>query len=394
MSANRPLKLAIVAGEESGDLLGTDLVAALREQYDGDIDLVGIGGGHLQAAGLHSLFDPAEISHVGILTVLRKAPSLLRRISFAARRIVAEKPDCLVTIDVPDFSLRVARRVHAAAPEIPIVHYVSPSVWAWRPGRAAAMKPFVDHVLCLLPFEPDELSRLGGPPGTYVGHRLARDPTILAAREAQAEKQRSTATGPKTLLVLPGSRRSEIAKMMEPFGATVDLLASRGHTFRVLLPTLPHLRESVETAARNWKVAPRITSTAGEKADAFAQADAALAASGTVSLELALARVPFVVGYRTDFLATQLFDRITVWSGCLPNIIADRPVVAEYYNEYARPGAFARHIEQLWEATPMRAAQLAGFDVVAENMQTARPAGDTAAEIVLARATSGRRPQN
>ena len=172
MTDRGPLKIALVAGEESGDLLGADIVAALQAATGREVRLVGLGGRHLVRQGLVPLFDASEIAVMGLAAVVADLPRLMRRIGETARAIVAESPDCLVTIDSPDFTLRVARKVRAANPSIPIIHYVCPSVWAWRPGRAPAMKPHVDQILCILPFEPDELQRLGGPPGTFVGHRL------------------------------------------------------------------------------------------------------------------------------------------------------------------------------------------------------------------------------
>ena len=158
MSAARPLKIGIVAGEESGDLLGADIVAALKAATGREVELVGVGGRHLQALGLKPLFDAGDIALMGFSAVFRDLPRLIRRIGETARAIAAEAPDCLITIDNPDFTLRVAKKVRAANPAIPIVHYICPSVWAWRPGRAAAMKPYVDHILCILPFEPAELA--------------------------------------------------------------------------------------------------------------------------------------------------------------------------------------------------------------------------------------------
>ena len=190
MNDTRPLKIAIVAGEESGDLLGHDLIKALRQMTGREVQLAGTGGHHLEGLGLTSLFDASEIALMGVSAILRDLPRLIGRIGQTARAIAAEKPDCLITIDSPEFSLRVAKKVRAADPSIPIIHYVCPSVWAWRPGRAVAMRPYVDHILCLLPFEPAELDRLGGPPGTFVGHRLATDPGVAAAAALQASRLR------------------------------------------------------------------------------------------------------------------------------------------------------------------------------------------------------------
>jgi lipid-A-disaccharide synthase len=385
MSAARPLKIGIVAGEESGDLLGADAIAALKAATGRDITLVGVGGRHLQALGLTPLFDAGDIALMGFSAVLRDLPRLAKRIGDTARAIVAAKPDCLITIDNPDFTLRVARKVRAANPDIPIIHYICPSVWAWRPGRAAAMKPYVDHILCILPFEPAELERLGGPPGTFVGHRLTGDAGMRAATAAQAAPRDLPAGREKTLLLLPGSRRSEVSRLIEPFGETVSILKARGHRLRLVLPTVPHVAKLVESSVANWEQKPEIVSDAAGKWQAFSEADAALAASGTVSLELALAGVPLVSCYKLDPIARVAQRLITTWSASLPNLIADRTVVNEFYNQYVRPAWLARHLEGLFEDTALRRWQKDGFAEVSRRLATERPAGEMAAGIVLKR---------
>jgi lipid-A-disaccharide synthase len=385
-----PLRIAIVAGEESGDLLGADLIRALRPLSGRPIEIVGVGGHHLQAEGLKSLFDPSEIALMGFSAIVRDLPRLIRRIGATARAIVAAKPDCLVTIDSPEFSLRVARKVRAAAPAIPIVHYVCPSVWAWRPSRAKAMRPHVDHVLCLLPFEPAELERLGGPPGTFVGHRLTHEPGILDAAEAQRQRLAPSGDAVRTLLLLPGSRKGEVGRLIEPFRGTLDILRRRGNRLRVLLPTVPNVRAMVEAATAAWTEPPEIIADVAGKWQAFGRADAALCASGTVSLELALAGVPLVACYKLDWLARRLSFLVTTWSASLPNLIADRVTVPEYYNEQARPGHLARDLEALLTDTPIRRWQLEGFDEIRRRLSTERPSGDIAADVVLQRVGGNR----
>jgi lipid-A-disaccharide synthase len=395
MASGKPLTVAIVAGEESGDLLGADLVVSLQRATGRNVRLVGLGGRHLQALGLDSLFDASEIALTGVSAVLRDLPRLMRRISQTAYGVIAGKPDCLVTIDSPDFSLRVAKKVRAAAPTIPIVHYVCPSVWAWRPGRAAAMRPYIDRILCILPFETRELARLGGPPGTYVGHRLSHDPGVLAAAAAQAAPRDLSEGREKTLLVLPGSRRGEVKRLIGPFGETVSILRSRGHRVRLLLPTVPHVADMVREAVVNWDEKPQIVTEPEGKWRAFGKADAALIASGTVSLELALARVPMVSCYKLDPLIGAVAPSlITAWSAALPNLIADRPVVTEAYNYAVRAVALARHIEAVWSDTHMRSWQKDGFAEIARRMETPQPAGEMAAQAVLAtmRQPAGDRP--
>jgi len=381
--SDRSLRLAVVAGEESGDLLGADLVAALRAASGRDIVLTGIGGRHLEAQGLSSLFNSSEIALMGVAAVVRDLPRLIRRIGQTAREIVAAKPDCLVTIDSPDFSLRVAKKVRAADPSIPIVHYVCPSVWAWRPGRAPAMKPHVDHILCVLPFEPDVLDKLGGPEGTFVGHRLTADAGVKSAAAAQAIARDLAPEREKTLVVLPGSRGSEIGHLLKPFGETIDILRARGNRLRIVLPTLPRLRDRVAAGVAGWAQAPEIIVGADEKWRAFGEADAALISSGTVSLELALAGVPLVSCYKFDWLSRQFEGLITSWSALLPNLIADRPVAPEYYNQYVRPEHIARSLECLFADTEMRAWQRDGFAEVRRRLATDRPPGVIAADVVM-----------
>jgi len=383
VSKVRPLKIGIVAGEESGDLLGADIVAALVAATAREVELVGVGGRHLEAYGLKSLFPAGEIALMGLSAVIRDLPRLVKRIGTTARAIAGAKPDCLITIDSPDFTLRVARKVRALAPGIPIVHYICPSVWAWRPGRAVEMKPYVDHILCILPFEPAELVRLGGPAGTFVGHRLTSDPALMAAAAAQAAPRDWSPDRQKTLLILPGSRRGEVSKLIGPFGETVSLLRARGNTLRLVLPTVPHVESMVRQAVAGWEQKPDIVTDAQAKWQAFGQADAALVASGTVSLELALVGVPMFSCYKLDAVARMAHRFIKVWSALLPNLIADRPVAPEAYDEFVRPQYLARALEQLFADTPMRAWQMDGFAEVTRRMATDRPSGELAADIVL-----------
>ncbi|UWL60830.1 lipid-A-disaccharide synthase [Brucella pseudintermedia] len=382
---SRPLKIAIVAGEESGDLLGADLIDALRSQTDRLVDIVGVGGDHLAARGMKSFFDPHEIALMGLGAILKNLPGLMRRIGQTAQRIIAEKPDCVLLIDSPEFTHRVAQKIRAAKPTIPIVKYIAPSVWAWRPQRARAMKAYFDHVLTILPFEVEVMQQLSGPSATYVGHRLSSYEPILKARAEQKilELQRTDETR-KTLLVLPGSRRTEIQLLMEPFGQAVGELAARIEKLDVVLPTLPRIEEMVRDLSKSWAVKPLIVLGDEEKWKAFSKADAALAASGTVSLELALSRIPSVLSYKADWFARKfLMPKITIWSAALPNIIADEPVVPEYFNEFVRPGMLARNLERLMRPGSARQAQLDGFDKVASIMETEQPSGEIGARVVL-----------
>ena len=382
---DRVYRLAVIAGEVSGDLLGADLVRALRPRVEGRVELVGVGGDALEAEGLRSLFDYSELSIMGFSQVIANLPKLLLRIRQTAQAIIAARPDALVIIDSPDFTHRVARRVRAALPELPVINYVCPSVWAWKPKRAPRMRAYVDHVLAVLPFEPEVMKRLGGPPTTYVGHRLASDDNVLAVRDRQRRRQQARERpGPRTCLLLPGSRASEISRLLPIFRDTVEDLAERHEGMRFLLPTVPRQEKLIRALTSTWKIVPEISVATEKKWEAFAEADAALAASGTVILELALAGVPVVSTYYADWLVSLLHARIRIWTAALPNLIADFPVVPEYFNKMIRPAALTRWVERLSTDTAQRRAMLDGFAIVQQRMATARPPGESAAEIVLA----------
>ena len=380
--ADKALRIGIIAGEVSGDLLGGDLIAALQEVYEGRIELIGVGGEALERQGLKSLFDFSELSIMGISQVLKRLPLLLRRIRQTADALIAAHPDVLVIIDSPDFTHRVARRVRKALPDLPVVNYVCPSVWAWKEERAPRMRGYVDRVLALLPFEPAAMQRLGGPETIYVGHRLVSDPQVQHVREARlARTDRDPAE--KACLLLPGSRSTEITRLLPVFGEAARELSVRNPGIRFLLPTVPRQEALVRRLTADWPVKPVITTSQDDKWQAFAQADAAIAASGTVILELALARVPVISTYRFDWLANLFLRRIKIWTAAIPNLIADYTVVPEYLNEQVRPGSLARWFERLAVDTAERRAMLEGYDLVYVRMQTVRPPGETGATVIL-----------
>lgn len=380
--SGKPLRIGIIAGEVSGDLLGGDLVAALRTAYSGPIELVGVGGEALERQGLKSLFDFSELSIMGISQVLKRLPSLLRRIRQTADALIAAQPDVLVIIDSPDFTHRVARRVRKAMPGLPVVNYVCPSVWAWKEERAPRMRAYVDRVLALLPFEPAVMERLGGPQTIYVGHRLIGDGQIRQVRDARLGRP-DRDHGERVCLLLPGSRSTEIRRLLPVFGDTAKELCARNPGIRFLLPTVPRQEALVRRLTADWQLKPTITVSPEEKWEAFAQADAALAASGTVILELALARVPVVSTYKFDWLANLFLRKIKIWTAAIPNIIADYAVVPEYLNEQVRPGSLARWFERLAFDTAERRAMLEGYDLVHDRMQTEQPPGVTGAAVIL-----------
>ncbi len=353
-----PLRIALVVGEHSGDQLGFKLMRALREAQPAGVAFSGVGGEAMEAEGLKSLFPISDIAVMGILPVIARLRTVLKRIRETAEAIVAARPDALVIIDSPDFTHRVARRVRKALPDLPVVDYVSPSVWAWRPGRAKKMLAYVDCVLGLLPFEPEAYVRLGGPRCVYVGHPLIER---LAELRPNPDEARRRNAEPPVLVVLPGSRRSEIRRLMADFGGALGLLREAIGPFEAILPTLPHIEEEVRARAALWPVAPRIVLGEAARLEAFHTARAALAASGTVTLELALAGVPLVGAYKVGKVEEQLKYLIKVPSILLPNLILADRTIPEKLQRDCNPAALAAELAALVRDGPERKAQVEGL---------------------------------
>ncbi len=379
------LKLAVVAGEPSGDILGAELVRQIAVQTGEQPELIGVGGERLIAEGLRSLFDFTELSLIGFSAVIARLPKLIMRIGQTAEAIIAAKPDCLLIIDSPDFSHRVARRVRKALPDLKIVNYVCPTVWAWKPERAEKMKAYVDHVLAIFPFEPEIVKSLNGPPLTYVGHRLMEDPGLNAAYEAQkAYRREPSAKRPPMCLILPGSRRSEVKRLGPVFGEAARRLATINPEMTFVLPAGAHVERQIRDEVLGWDVPCRIVTGDAAKWQAFGEADVAIAASGTVLLELALAGVPHMSCYKLDPISRLLMSLIVTWTAALPNMIAGNVVISENYDSQLRPERLARQADQLASDTLHRAAMLSDFDLIRSRMEVGVPASEMAARTLLA----------
>ncbi|HAQ83851.1 MAG: lipid-A-disaccharide synthase [Bradyrhizobium sp. PARBB1] len=375
-------KIFLIATEESGDRLGAALMKVLRQRLGDSVQFSGVGGRAMTAEGIAPLFPIEELSIVGLSAVVKQLPKILRLISRTADAALADAPDMLVIIDSPDFTHRVARRVRARNPDIPIVDYVSPSVWAWRPGRARAMRGYVDHVLALLPFEPEEYRKLQGPPCSYVGHPLTEQ---LASLRPNEEEQKRRDGQPPVLLVLPGSRRSEIRHHLALFGAALGKL-NRQIPFELVLPTMPHLEAMVREGVASWPVAPRLAIGEIEKRAAFRVARAALAKSGTVTLELALSGIPMVTAYRVGAAEAFILRRaIRVSSVILANLVIGSDIIPEFLQENCTPDKLAEALVDVIKDSPERLRQLVAFATMDGKMSTGeQPPSVRAADIVLA----------
>lgn len=383
----RPLRLFLVAGEPSGDALGGKLMAALVRQHPARITFAGVGGMYMQREGFVSLFPITDVAVMGALAIAAALPRLLRRIRQTVEAAVEFDPDAVVIVDSPEFTHPIARRLRKRRPGLPILDYVSPSVWAWRPGRAGRMRAYIDHVMALLPFEPDAHRRLGGPPCTYVGHPLIEqvnriqsvDPAPLAARLGLSPHR-------PVLVVLPGSRRSEVSLLMGPFGGALEEMMRRDRLPQVVVPCVPALRPLVEEYLKRWPLIPHIVEDEDDRLRAFRLARAALTASGTVTLELALAGTPMIVAYRVDKLAAPFLRRmITAPSIVLPNLILGRNAFPEFIQERCIPALLADAVsEVLLPDSSARAAQCTALREVAPKlMLSSGTPSDAAAAIVL-----------
>jgi lipid-A-disaccharide synthase len=389
---SRSPSIYMIAAEESGDALGAALARALLEREHGKLHLAGVGGQAMAAAGIPSPFPIDDLSIIGLTAIPRRLPAILRRIRQTADSVIAARPDALVIIDSPDFTHRVARRVRRAAPSIPIVDYVSPSVWAWRPGRARAMRRYIDCVMAILPFEPAAHLRLGGPPCLYVGHPLIE--RIAELRPNADEMQRRIAD-PPLILVLPGSRSSEIRRLLKAFGAALTRVAAQIGPLEPILPTVPHLLGQIRAGVGDWPVPPRIVVDPDAKWAAFRSARAALAASGTVTLELALAGVPTVGAYRVspfEEIVARLMRLPEISTIILANLVIGENVVPEYLQRDCTPEKLADALVPLIFDTDERARQIEAFERLDSLMAigSSMPSSQAAA-IVLDLARRGRK---
>lgn len=310
------LRLFILAGEPSGDRIAGDLVARLRREVD--LDLSGVGGDELQGQGLSSLYPMSDLAVMGVTDVVFNLPRLLWRLEQTARAILAQAPDVVVLVDAQDFSKLLARRLRRRGYRGKLVLYVAPSVWARHPERAAALRSLFDCVLAVLPFEPEVMARLGGPPTFYVGHpALAEGLETTSARDS----------GP--VVLLPGSRAGELRRHLPLFKALAPRLAAVPGVTELVLPTLPKLRQRLTAETADWPVPVRIIDRRAERRQLYGEAMGALCVSGTVTLELALGRVPMAVVYALDGLQARIFNRAGRPPVSLPNILLGRSVLAE-----------------------------------------------------------------
>jgi len=372
-----PRLLYLVAGEPSGDLLGARLMAALR-RADPAIEFAGVGGPRMAEQGLESLFPYGELALMGLAEVLPALSRILRRLKETREDILARRPAGLVTIDVPGFTLRLAAQVRGHG--FPVIHYVAPQVWAWRQSRVKKIARRIDHLLLLLPFERDFFAR-HGIAASFVGH------PVIESGADQGEAARFRAAHGiephrRVLMVLPGSRRGEVERLMPAFGETLRLLCAERPDLAPVVPTVPHVAPLVRARSDAWPVPPLILERPEEKPDAYAAAAAALTKSGTSTLELAIAGVPMAVAYRVNAVTAMIARRlIKVRFASLVNLLAEREVVPEFIQEQCVPDRLAPAMAALLDDTAVARAQRAAFAAIAAML---RPEGMLPSEAAAA----------
>ena len=383
------LRLYILAGEPSGDKLGGAFLSGLK-QLEPDVVVGGVGGPEMTAQGLNSLFPMDELSVMGIAEVLPKYPELKRRLNQTVEDCLAFKPDVLVTIDSPDFSLRLAKAVKAAS-DIRTVHYVAPSVWAWRSGRAQKMSAYVDHVLALLPFEPPymEAAHMAC---DFVGHPVVAEP-VASGTEAEEFRKETGIDDAPIILALPGSRKGEVGRLTPIFGEALRAVLARQPDARVVVPAAAPVASTVIDATKNWPGEPVVLDPRedpradAKKRAAFKAADMALAASGTVSLELAANSTPMVIAYDMNWLSWQIMSRmVKVDTVTLVNLVVGKNVVPECLGPDCKPQNIADRLIELLSDESARLRQVEAMQTTMEMLgQGQEPPGLRAAKAVLAR---------
>lgn len=377
-----PLHVVLMAGEPSGDQLGASLMRSLKTESPVPLCFYGVGGPEMQKEGLESFFSVKELSVMGITEALTQIKRLLQRLKEAVHFIKDLNPAIVVTIDFPGFNLKLAKKIKPLG--IPLIHYVAPTVWAWRSGRAQTFAAIFDHLLALFPFEPSyfEPHHL---PTTFVGHRVVEQGNPPEGDVSAFLTTHGLPSGSVLLTLLPGSRSKEVKTLLPIFQDTLQLLRTQGMPVAAVIPTRPEVSQEVRTLLDGWTIPFCVVETEADKQEAYAASKAALAASGTVALELAWAGLPMVIGYKVGrlsaFIAKRLLKTPYV---CMVNILTNQGVVPELLQECCNPVRLAKALRPLLEESPERRAQK---EAMRETVRVLKPSSGTpsqrAAQVIL-----------
>ena len=371
--------ICLIAGEPSGDRLGARLITALMASTEGQLQISGVGGPEMERQGLSSYFPMSELTVMGFFEVLPRLPNLLKRIRDTVKHILASNPDVVVTIDSPDFSFRILKNLRGS--NIHLIHYVAPSVWAWKAGRAKKLANLADHLLTLLPFEPAYFEP-EGLASSFVGH------SVIESGADQGDgivfrKFHNISPDAKVLCLLPGSRLSEVKRILPVFDEVVSSLENSN--LQILIPTVDNVSDQIRQEVKSWKTAPIIINDEKEKFNAFAASNAAIAASGTVSLELALANVPYVTVYKVNLL-TALISRgmiVTPFYNII-NILLGREVVPELIQENCKSRIISPYIFSYLNSPDTAKEQTENFELAINQLKNSNNnPSNKAASVIL-----------
>jgi lipid-A-disaccharide synthase len=389
---SEPMLIYIVAGEPSGDLLGGRLMRALKERTGGKVRFAGIGGETMTAEGLASRVALSEIAVMGVLEVLPAARRIFRRVAETVEDIQRQKPAALVTIDSSGFTWRIAERLRKAGSTLPMIHYVAPMVWAWRGGRAKRMARWYDHLMTLLPFEPPYFTAVGLS-CAYVGHSVVESGADRGDG-AGFRRRHAVPDNAPLLAMLPGSRRGEVGTLLPIFADVARRTAQTHPALRIVVPTTPNVADTVATALASWPLPTIVLRGSAEKYDAFAASDVALVASGTVALELAMAKLPAVITYRINPITHAYVSRaVKVDYANLINVVLGREAVPELLQYDGTPEKLAAAVTYLLDDDAAAAEQIAAGQEALKVLGygSVSPALRAADEVLAAIARKGQR---
>lgn len=383
MSANKKLKIYLIAGEPSGDLLGSRFMRAMKQKTDGKVKFAGLGGDTMKAEGLKSLFDVSELAVMGLVEVIPSIPKVLKRIKETVADIVKQKPDVVITIDSWSFSSRVHKALRKLKTGIPQVHYVAPQVWAWKKKRAKTMYKYIDHLLTLFPYEPKYFTPYHLDT-RFVGHPVIESEVISASGEAFRRKYQ-IAEGKKIVSVLPGSRKNEVAKLLPVFLESVKELRQENKNLYFVIPTVSTVEKEVRRQVKESGVPVLVVNTQADRYGAFRASEAAIAASGTVALELAICDIPHIIAYKVSPFSAMLARRfLKIQFVNLSNILLGREIIPELLQERCVTGNIRNYVNRLLAHDDLYEKQMDGFVKVRKILgQGEQTPSENACDIVL-----------
>lgn len=381
--AEQPLKVYLIAGEPSGDLLGSRLMRALRRKTADNVAFFGLGGDTMEAEGLKPLFDISDLAIMGLIEVIPSIPKVLRHIKETVADILRVQPDIVITIDSWSFSARVHQKLRQLKTGIPQLHYVAPQVWAWKKKRAKTMYKYIDALMTLLPQEPKYFTPYHLET-VFVGHPVIES-EVLQADGNEFRRQYQIPDNKKIITILPGSRHNEVGRLLPVFAEAARRLLAQNPDFYFVIPTVRTVASHVKAEAAKLNLPLLVVESQQDRYNAFRASSAAIAASGTVALELAICHIPHIIGYKVSPLTAFIADKfLKIQFVNLSNIMLGREVVPELLQEQCIAGNIVRYINELLSHGELYQRQMDGFDKVKALLSNGEQTpSDNAADFIL-----------